>query len=254
MKKGAVVIVTGGNGVIGGAIAERIRSCGADPVIFDLKTPDGYEVDITDYVSVEAAVRSVVEKYGHVDGLVNCAGGSARGEMRLFTEQKIEVIKRILEVNLFGTFYCTRAVVPYLIGQKSGVILNVSSAVALGGLEGCSDYGAAKGGVIAATKAWAMEFGPWNIRVNCVCPGKVQRPDEMPADPRTFARRYCFLNRLCTPEDIASAAEFLLDDGKSGFVTGQNYVVDGGRSLGLKGDHWPDWSTRPPCDAGREHS
>ena len=203
MKKDAVIIVTGGNGVIGGAIARKIASCGAKPISFDLKTADGYEVDITNHVSVEAAVKAVIGKYGHVDGLVNCAGGSARSEIRPFAEQKVEVLKRILEINLFGAFWCTKAIVPYLIGQKSGVILNVSSAVALGGLEGCSDYGAAKGGIIAATKAWAMEFGPFNIRVNCVCPGKVQRPDEMPADPLTFAHRYCFLNRLCTPEDIS---------------------------------------------------
>lgn len=140
-------------------------------------------------------------------------------------------------MNLFGTFYCTRAVIPYLIEQNSGVILNISSLVALGGIKGCSDYGAAKGGIIAATKAWAMEFGPHNIRVNCVCPGKVQRPDEMPADPLAFAHKHSFLNRLCTADDIAEVAIFLLDDDKSGFITGQNYVVDGGRSLGLKGDN-----------------
>ena len=237
MKKDAVIIVTGGNGYIGGAIAAHIRQAGAIPVIFDLKTDDGFSVDITDYHAVETAVAEVKRKYGRIDGLVNCAGGSARREIRPFAEQKIEVLRNVLEINLFGTFYCTRAVIPYLIEQKSGVILNISSLVALGGIEGCSDYGAAKGGVIAASKAWAMEFGPYNIRVNCVCPGKVQRPGEMPADPAAFAHRHSFLNRLCTADDIAEAAMFLLDDEKSGFITGQNYVVDGGRSLGLKGDH-----------------
>jgi len=237
MKKDAVIIVTGGNGYIGSTIAEKIREAGARPVVFDLHTEDGFEVDITDYAAVEKAVENVVKKYGRVDGLVNCAGGSARREIRPFARQKVEILKHILEMNLFGTFYCTRAVVPYLLAQESGVILNVSSLVALGGIEGCSDYGAAKGGIIAATKAWAMEFGPKNVRVNCVCPGKVQRPDEMPDDPAAFAHRHSFLNRLCTADDVAEVAMFLLDDERSGFVTGQNYVVDGGRSLGLKGDH-----------------
>ena len=237
MKKGSVIIVTGGSGYIGSMIAKKIKETGSIPVVFDLHTTDGFEVNITCYEDVEQAVKAVVAKYGHVDGLVNCAGGSARREIRPFAVQKVDVLKQILEVNLFGAFYCTRAVVPYLIEQNSGVILNISSLVALGGVKGCSDYGAAKGGIIAATKSWAMEFGNNNIRVNCVCPGKVPRPDEVPAVPLAFAHRHSFLNRLCTADDIAEVAIFLLDDEKAGFITGQNYVVDGGRSLGLKGDN-----------------
>ena len=237
MKKDAVVIVTGGNGYLGGTIVRKIKDEGGIPVIFDLHTDNGYAVDITDYEAVEKAVKGVSEQYGRIDGLVNCAGGSARGQSRPFVEQEIGVIRHILEMNLFGTFYCTRAVVPYMYRQNSGAIVNISSAVALGGIRKFSDYGAAKGGVIAATKSWAMEFGEHNIRVNCVCPGKVQRPEQMPSDPAAFARRYCFLNRICTAEDIAQMVEYLLDDAKSGFITGQNYVVDGGRSLGLKGDN-----------------
>lgn len=235
MKKNAVIIVTGGQGYLGGAIVNRLKKIGCRPAVFDLHSE--YPVDITDYDAVSRAVEKVYADFGVLDGLVNCAGGSARKESRPFAEQKPEVLRRVMEINLFGTFYCTRAVVPYLMKQKSGVILNISSLVALGGIMGNSDYGAAKGGVIAATKAWAMEFGRSNIRVNCVCPGKVQRPGEMPADPEAFAHRHSFLNRLCTAEDIADLAEFLLDDDRAGYITGQNYVIDGGRSLGLKGDN-----------------
>jgi len=220
MIQNHVIIVTGGNGYIGGAISKKIKEAGAIPVVFDIQTNDGIEVDITNYDAVENAVRETVKKYGRIDGLVNCAGGSARREIRPFVKQDMNVIRRVLEINLLGTFHCTRAAAPYLTEQKSGVILNISSLSALGGIEGCSDYGAAKGGIIAATKAWAMEFGPYNVRVNCVCPGKVQRPNEMPSDPDAFAHKHSFLNRLCTADDVALLAEFLLDDEKSGFITG----------------------------------
>ena len=235
MKKDSVIIVTGGQGYLGGVIADRLKKAGCRPVVFDLHSE--HPVDITDYDAVSREVAKVHEEYGRLDGLVNCAGGSSRKESRPFAVQKPEVLRAILEMNLFGTFWCTRAVAPYLLEQKSGVIVNISSMVALGGMVGNSDYGAAKAGIIAATKAWAMEFGPSNVRVNCVCPGKVQRPDAMPADPAAFAHRHSYLTRLCTAEDVANLVEFLLDDEKSGFITGQNYVIDGGRGLGLRGDN-----------------
>ena len=100
MKKDAVVIVTGGNGYLGGTIARKIKDEGGIPVIFDLHTDNGYAVDITDYEAVEKAVKSVNEQYGRIDGLVNCAGGSARGQSRPFVEQEIGVIRHILEMNL----------------------------------------------------------------------------------------------------------------------------------------------------------
>ena len=238
MKKDSVIIVTGGNGYIGSTIVSAISRAGGIPVVFDLNTADGIQVDITDYAAVDAAVQKVLAMHGRIDGLVTCAGGSARKEWRMFANQKVEVLKHVIEMNLFGVFWAVRAVAPHLLAQNSGSIVNISSMVALGGIEGCADYGAAKAGIIAATKAWAMEFGSHNIRVNCVCPGKVQRPAEMPADPEAFAHRYSFLNRLCTAEDVARLVLFLLDDEQAGFITGQNYVIDGGRGLGLKGDHW----------------
>lgn len=91
MKKDTVIIVTGGNGYIGSTIVKKIKDAGAIPVVFDLHTTDGFEVNITNYDEVEKAVRSVVKKYGRIDGLVNCAGGSARREIRLFAEQKVDV-------------------------------------------------------------------------------------------------------------------------------------------------------------------
>ena len=156
--------------------------------------------------------------------------------MKPFAEQDMNVIRGIIEMNLFGALHVIHAVVPHMFRQNYGRIVNLSSLVALGGVEGCADYAAAKGGIIAATKTLAMEFGPHNVNINCVCPGKVQRPGEMPADPEAFARNHSFLNRICSADDIAELVLFLLSE-KADYITGQNYIIDGGRSLGLKGDH-----------------
>lgn len=120
--------------------------------------------------------------------------------------------------------------------RERGKIVNISSLVVVGRVAGCADYAAAKAGIIAATRTLAMELGPHSINVNCVCPAKVQRPSEMPTAPLLFARRHSFLNRLCRAEDIAAWVLFLLSE-EAACITGQNYIVEAGRSLGLKGDH-----------------
>ena len=241
-----VALITGGAGYIGSAIAARFAKRGKQVVIFDVdagRTAEtaariggkGVTVDITDYEKVTAAVEEVLKEFGSIDLLVNAAGGSARKESRRFAVQEMSVIRHVIEMNLFGCLHCTRAVVPSMIARNSGCVINISSAVALGGISGCADYAASKGAIISATKVLAMELGTHNIRVNCVCPGKVQRPGEQPADPAAFARRHSYLNYLCTAEDVADLTEFLASS-KARYITGQNYVIDGGRALGLRGD------------------
>ena len=88
---------------------------------------------------------------------------------------------------------------------------------------------------MAATKSIAMELGQYNIRVNCVCPGKIQRPDAQPADVEAFVKKHTYLNVLANAEDVADLVEFLASD-KARCITGQNYIIDNGRSLGLRGD------------------
>ena len=244
MKKTA--IVTGGAGYIGSSIARRFAARGIQVIIFDCNQEqinkvlsdnsiEGRVIDVTDYEAVSKAVEEVREKYGTIDFLVNVAGGSARSEIRPFAFQKMEIIHQIIDMNLYGTLHCIRAVAPIMIEQRSGVIVNFSSAVALGGIAGCADYGASKGAIIAATKSLAMELGQYNVRVNCVCPGKVQRPDAQPADSEAFIKKHTYLNILTDAEDITDLVEFLASE-KSRCITGQNYVIDNGRSLGLRGD------------------
>ncbi len=243
--------ITGGGGAIGRAIALRLAADGAAVAVIDMTmepaenvaseiraaggNAKAYVCDVSDYAGVVRCVSEVLADFGGISILVNSAGGSARSKMKLYHEQEIEVIHWMLGVNLFGPMHCIRAISPHMVQAAYGRIINIASIVARGGAERCAEYGAAKGGIIAMTKSLAIELGPYNINVNCVSPGLVQRPGELPADPYAFARKHSCLNRICTQEDIASMAHYLTL-GESGYITGQDIAVDGGRSLGLRGN------------------
>lgn len=247
--QGKVAIVVGGGGAIGGAIAAKLSAEGARIAVIDMMEDSAarvaqdivglggeacsYGLDITRYAAVQATMDGIAERFGRIDILVNSAGGSAREKMALYHELPEEVLEGMLMVNLHGPLYCIRAVVNHLIRQNYGKIVNVASIVALGGMAKCVDYAAAKGGLIAATKSLAIELGRYNINVNCVSPGKVQR-STAGLDQAAFARQFSYLNRICTHEDIAAMALYLALP-ESDYITGQNIVVDGGRSLGLRG-------------------
>jgi NAD(P)-dependent dehydrogenase (short-subunit alcohol dehydrogenase family) len=242
-------IVVGGGGAIGRVIALKLAGEGAAVAVVDFiqETADAvaqeiiakggnalaYAVDIRQFEAVGEMTESVASRLGSVDILVNSAGGSARKQMKHFKDQSVDVIDWMLGVNLHGPLYCIRAALGHMVENNYGKIINIASVVATGGWKACVEYGAAKGGIIAATRSLAMELGEFNINVNCVSPGLVQRPGDMPADELAFARRTSFLNRICTQDDIANLALYLALP-ESDYITGQNYIVDGGRSLGLK--------------------
>lgn len=242
----SVAIVTGGAGYIGSTTAKRLASDGATVIVSDLDrnaaaevadaiVADGgsataIETDVTSTESIEAMVAQTVEQHGRIDILVNVAGGSARSRSSTVHGSSEEVIKRVLDVNLRGAIFCCRAVLDRMIEQGGGKIVNVASIVALQGSAGHADYAAAKAGVIAFSKTLAMEVAPHNINVNCVSPGLVPRPGtSVEHIPRTN-----YLGRIATAETVSNVIAFLVS-AEADFVVGQNYVVDGGRSLGLKG-------------------
>lgn len=253
--KDKVAIVTGGAGCIGSAIVEKLGEEGAKIAVFDFNDGAMREqqrslarknihmeplmVDICDYDQVRGAVARTKELFGGIDILVNNAGVSARKEMRAFADQKLEVVRRVIELNLFGTLHCIHAVLPHMIAAEYGKIVNIASLVGVNGVWGNCDYGAAKAGVILATKTLAMEVSRKNINVNCVSPGKVPRQEDIPGDEAAFAKQFTFLSRMCTGRDIAETVAFLTTEAAS-YITGQNFIVDGGRSLGLKGDYCCD--------------
>ncbi len=246
--------ISGGGGYIGSACAEALAKAGAQVAVCDIflenaeKTAvsireaggiaQAYAVDVTDPANVEACMRKAAADFGSLDIMIHVAGGSARiagpgiGGKPL-AEQEEFVIRRVLDVNLFGAIWCSRAAARIMEEQgRGGKIINFSSVLGMQGMAGHADYSAAKGGVIAMTKTLAKELGPYGINVNSVAPGIVMRPTEVQDEQRAYGTNV--LHRKCMNTDVANLVAFLCSE-QADFVTGQTYVVDGGRSLALKG-------------------
>ncbi len=246
--KNQIAIITGGGGVLGGAVARKLAAEGAKIVLFDIRAEfaeknaesvaalggeaEAMGLDITDADAVRRTVDELHARHGRIDILVNCAGGSARGRMKVFHEQTLDVVRDVIGVNLFGTLNCIHAVAQHMVAAKSGKVVNIGSAVGVQGLARCVDYAASKGAILSATKSLAKELGPLGINVNCVSPGQI--PREQPADPEAFALHHSFLNRIGTPDDIAHLVHYLVLP-EASFIIGQNYIVDGGRTLAMQG-------------------
>lgn len=252
MKK--VAFITGAGGYIGGETAYTLAKSGIAVAVCDINeesvvktveritqdggTAKGYIADVTDSASIDSAINRAAEEFGRLDIMVHIAGGSARvagnGAKYLpLVQQSDYVIDRVLKVNLYGAFYASRAAARIMIKQgEGGKIINFSSAVGINGLKNCTDYAAAKGGVMSLTKALAKELGPHKINVNSVAPGIVMRPEEKGGDDRALKTN--LLGEKCTATDIANLVAFLVSD-NAGFITGQTYVIDGGRTLSMKG-------------------
>ena len=247
--KGKVAIITGGSGAIGRACAVRLAAegakvyiCGshpgsAQPVADEIKSygllAEPTVLNVLDNEAIEKIVHLIAaENNDHIDILVNSAGGSARDHARKVAEQSVEVIDNVLNINLRGAILCSRAVAPYMIAQKSGRIINITSVIGLQGKAGYSEYAASKGGSIAFIKSLAQELGRFNITVNGVAPGIVQR-GEVTEDMKQSLTRTNWMGTYGKPEDISAVVNFLCKE-EASFITGQNIAVDGGRSLGLK--------------------
>lgn len=235
--QGRRIIITGGASGIGRATATLFRREGAAVAVLDrTDSPDGlpsFQVDVSDAASVEQATGAAVAALGGLDGLVNAAGiFSAAG----LADTDAALFSRTLAVNLTGTFLVIKAAVPHMQAAGGGTIVNIASGVGLTPTgPGSTAYVASKGGVIALTKAVAMELAP-SIRVNSVCPGAVDTPmtqsflhDASGAVDPAIASRYA-LRRAAQPEELASAILFLTS-AESVFVTGIALPVDGGRTF-----------------------
>lgn len=239
---GRVAIITGAASGMGLRTAQRLAEEGARVVLTDVNEEavakaaagigeqggeaTGVRVDVRCYDEVKAAVALALERYGRVDILHNCAGGcSSRvlGRSERFHELPIEVIDWGLDVNLKGAVYFCHAVLGSMIQQKSGVIINMGS---VDGVTGSSslDYGAAKSAMIGLTKSIALYGAPHGVRGCCVSPGPVLTRPEM-AGMKTR------LGRAAETDEIVSLILYLCSD-EAAFITGANYVIDGGRSIG----------------------
>jgi NAD(P)-dependent dehydrogenase (short-subunit alcohol dehydrogenase family) len=235
---GRKILITGGASGIGRATAHLFLREGAEVAVLDRSAGphDGLfvPVDVADPASVQQAVQSAESALGGFDGVVNAAGiFSAAG----LSDTTADLFSRTLAVNLMGTFLVIQAAAPILLASgKAATIVNLGSGVGITPTgPGSTAYVASKGGVIAMTKALAMELAP-SVRVNVVCPGMVETPMTQgflrnasgEVEP-ALANRYA-LRRPASPEEIAAAILFLTSD-ESSFVTGITLPVDGGRTF-----------------------
>ena len=235
LLKDKIAVVTGAGNGIGRAIAEVFLDNGARVVGLDLVPGESWNEDLTCLqadVSSAADCRRVYGEisalYDRIDVLVNCAGITRDAMTWKMTEEQFD---QVIAVDLKGVWNLTRLIGPDMRRQRSGSIINISSAIGLFGNVGQVNYAAAKAGVHGMTMTWAKEFalGGSNVRVNAVAPGWTMT-DMMKTVPETLLdqfRSQTMLGRLAEPADIANAVLFLASD-LSGYITGEVLSVNGG--------------------------
>lgn len=244
---GRHAVVTGASGAIGRAISIRLATDGAEvtaiardverleALVEEIESLGGVARSKSLDLSDADAVRTAAEQSGYVDILVNNAGGSSRGKHAYVWEQTVETIDEVLSVNLRSAMLTTAAFGRGMVKRgDGGRIVNLGSTVAVGGLSKFSEYAAAKAGVVSYTRSAALEFGPHGVTVNCVTPGIVQRDQISHANVEVTLKK-SVLPTLGRAEDIAQMVGFLVGP-QASWITGQEFIVDGGRSIGLHGE------------------
>ena len=240
-----VAIVTGAAQGIGRGIATKLAAEGATVVVSDINEPTaketaeaiggaaiGVRADVTSRESVEAMVEQVHQRFGRIDVLVNNAGWDTAGP---FVDSDPADWDRIIAINLYGVLHTSKAVLPIMAAQGHGSVVNLASDAGRVGSSGEAVYSAAKGGVIAFTKATAREMARHQVNANVVCPG--------PTDTALFASmggdnpklrealtKAIPFRRLAQPADLANAVAFLASD-EASYITGQTVSVSGGLTM-----------------------
>lgn len=248
-----VILMTGASGGIGRVLAEGFASVGATVALCDLNleilseieagikknegVADSFHLDFLDSKSIKSCVDAVIEKYGRIDVLVNCAGINKREGILDVDESTYD---RIMDINFKGVYFISQEVAKHMITRKQGNILNISSHNAVGMLGGCSVYGASKSAVTALTRSMAVEWSKHGIRANALAPGHIltslttvtwEHPERS-----KYLRERISMERPGNPEELLGIAIMLVSDASS-YMTGTMIHVDGGCLAG--GSPWP---------------
>jgi 3-oxoacyl-[acyl-carrier protein] reductase len=248
-----IAIVTGGANGIGKATVNRFVSEGARVAIWDMDIDSGQRleeqlgneqilyqpVNVTDPKSVEKALQKVIGAWKKIDILINNAGILRDAQLIKFKQGQVQdrmslnEFDEVINVNLRGTFICTRAVTPIMIDHSFGRIVNTASIVGIYGNFGQTNYVASKAGVIGMTRVWARELGRYNITVNVVAPGFIETDmvRQMPEKILEMMVSRTPLKRLGKPDEIANVFLFLASN-EASYVSGSVITVDGGTVVG----------------------
>jgi NAD(P)-dependent dehydrogenase (short-subunit alcohol dehydrogenase family) len=245
---GKVAIVTGGNSGIGRAVSEVFAREKASVVIGARNVQKGNEtvdaiqkkggtaafvrIDLRDSSQVQHLVEEAVARYGTVDVVCNCGGTEL---VKLLVDTTEDEWDMVMDTNARGAFLVSKYALPYMIAKKKGAIINISSQLGFVGFERFSAYCASKGAIIQLTKAMALEYSRYGVRINCVCPGAIDTAMvdrelahfDNPAELRKKIMDDHPIGRIGRPEEVAEAVLFLASD-RSSFIVGESLVVDGG--------------------------
>jgi NAD(P)-dependent dehydrogenase (short-subunit alcohol dehydrogenase family) len=248
-----VAIVTGGASGIGEGICTEFTAQGAKVVIADIDLEKarivaanlknaGAEaiavgVDVTQYAEVRKCVEQAIATFGTVHILVNCAGVNRFSAPEAYSQNDWD---KLIAINLSGPWYFCQAVIPEMMKNKYGKIVNIGSAAGVLGIPKAVPYSAAKHGTIGLTRSLAIDLGPHNINVNCVCPATIATPLLEKATNSAFVEgmlQRIPMGRLGKPQDIAKACLFLTSDAAS-WITGVVLPVDGGLTCSIRAHHY----------------
>lgn len=237
------VLINGGGSGIGLLSAQRFAAAGAHVIIADIDITAAEEaavklgaaggtiaavaVDNRKYNEVKQAVQRALQCTGRLDILLNCAGGSAGrvfGKSEHFKDLDIEIIDWGIDVNLRGSVYYCHAAIGFMMEKQNGTIIHMGSVEGITGTRAV-EYGAAKSGIIGLTKSLAIYGAPYGVRVCCISPGPV-------LTRKAMAKMPTLLGRAAEPDEIVDLIEYLCSN-KAAFITGTNYLIDGGRSCGV---------------------